>query len=328
MRLAVLALLLLAVLPACRRSHAGAAKAATVVRVACTTQPQSTLVHVAAAKGYFARERLEVQSRNYTYGKAALQALLEGQADFATVAETPIMFNILKGETFLVIATIEASTLNNAVVGRKDAGIAGAADLKGKRIGYTPGTTSDFFLDSLLTTQGLTRRAITPVALKPEAMLAAIQAGQVDAVCTWNYPLAQIKRQLGPNGTTLFDRDIYTETFNLAASAAMVEQRPETVRAFLRALVQAERFVAEHPREAQAIVAAATSTEPATVREVWDAFNYRVRLDQTLLITLEDETRWAIRNRLTDRTAMPDYRACIHLDSLRQVRPEAVTAGW
>ena len=328
MRTAALAFLLLAILPGCRRSAAGAARAATQVTVACTTQPQSTLVHVAAAKGFFAQEGLAVQVRSHTYGKAALQALLEHQADFATVAETLIMFNILKGETFLVIATIEASTLNNAVVGRRDAGITGAADLKGKRIGFTPGTTSDFFLDSLLTTQGLTRQAILPVPLKPEAMLPAILAGQVDAVCTWNYPMSQIKRQLGPNGTTIFDRDLYTEIFNLTAASAIVERHPDTVRAFLRALIRAERFVAEQPREAQAIVAVATGTDPALVREAWDAFNCQVRLDQTLLITLEDETRWAMRNRLTDRTAMPDYRAYIHPDSLRKVKPEAVRAGW
>lgn len=294
------------------------------ITVAYTFQPQSTLVHVAAAKGYFAEEGLALQSLMRTYGKAALQAVLDNQADFATVAETPIMFSVLKGDKIFVIANIEASTMNNGIVARKSAGIAAPADLKGKRIGYTPGTTSDFFLDSLLTANGLTRQEILPVALKPEEMQDAIAAKKIDAASIWNYPVTQIRRQLGADGTIFYDREIYTETFNIAAQQEFVKKNPETVKRFLRALIKAENFVAKNPDEAQAIMAVATKIEQGLIHEVWSAFNYHVVLDQTLLITLEDETRWAIKNRLTGQTAMPDYQSFIHLDSLRTIKPEAI----
>lgn len=318
----ILALLLLGNLFGCRKAPRPASL--RPVTVACTTQPQSTLVHVALAKGYFEDEGLQAVPRMHTFGKAALQSLLDQQADFATVAETPVMFNTLKGASFFVIANIEASSKNNAIVARRDAGIASAADLKGKRIAFTPGTTSDFFLDSMLTALGLTRDAIQPIGMKPEEMQAAILGRKVDAVCTWNYPLTQIKRELGANGVLFMDQQIYTETFNLAASKALVEGEPETVRRFLRAMIKAEIFVARRPDEAQAIVAKATNTDPQLVREVWDAFNYVVKLDQTLLITLEDETRWAMKRGLIDPQAMPDYRRVIHEDSLRAVKAEAV----
>ena len=68
------------------------------IAVAYTYQPQSALIHVAVAKGFFAEEGLDVQSQLYTYGKAALQSLLEHKSDIATVAETPVMFSVLKGE--------------------------------------------------------------------------------------------------------------------------------------------------------------------------------------------------------------------------------------
>lgn len=321
---------LVAALCACQKSPSasdtaqGSVQPPEKVTIAYTVQPQSTLVHVAVAKGYFAAEGLEVQPLIHTFGKAALQSVLDNQADFATVAETPIMFNVLKGEKLFVLANIEASGMNNAIVARKDAGIAAAADLPGKRVGFTPGTTSDFFLDSILTANGLTRQAIQPVALKPEEMQAAILAKRVDAVSTWNYPLAEIKRQLGANGLLIFDRDIYTETFNLAARQDFVQRRPETVKRLLRAVVKAESFVAQHPEEAQEILASATKTDNELVREVWSAFNYRVVLNQSLIITLEDETRWAMKHKLTEQMVMPDYRNFIHTDSLRTVKPDAV----
>lgn len=326
-------LIILALLLGCQKSpsqDAGQRGAGTLqkITVSYTTQPQSTLTHVAVAKGYFVEEGLDVQSLIHTFGKASLQSLLDHKADFAAVAETPIMFNVLKGEKIFVIANIEASGKNNAIVARKDAGILVAGDLKGKRIGFTPGTTSDFFLDSILTVIGLTRQAIHPVPLKPEEMQAAIAEKKVDAVCTWNYQLTKIKRQLGPNGVLFYDPEIYTETFNFAAQQDFVRKNPETVKRFLRALIKAENFVAQHPNEAQSIMSAATKTDLDLIREVWNAFNYRVILDNKLVITLEDETRWAMKNNYTDQTAMPDYRKYIHLDSLRTIKPDAVSADW
>ena len=326
---APLTLMFIAALMGCQKSSTQNAEQGNVaspqkITVAFTFQPQCTLVHVAVAKGYFSEEGLDIQPLMHTYGKAALQSVVENKAVFATVAETPVMFSMLKGDKISVIANIEASTMNNGVVARKDAGIAAPGDLKGKRIGFTPGTTSDFFLDSLLTANGLTREEIQPVPLKPEEMQDAVMAKKVDAVSTWNYPLTQIKQQLGTGGAIFFDREIYTETFNIAARQDFVQKNPEVVKRFLRALVKAEDFVAKNPDEAQSIMSAATKMDQRLIRDVWGAFNYHVGLDQTLLITLEDETRWAMKNRLTERTDMPNYLNLLHLDSLRAVKPEAV----
>lgn len=322
-------LMLFSALMGCQKSppqDAGrkAAEPLHKITVAYTYQPQSTLIHVAVAKGYFAEEGLAVESVMHTYGKAALQSVLEKKADFATVAETPVMFSVLKGDKIFVIANIEASTMNNGIVVRKDAGIAVPGDLKGRRIGFTPGTTSDFFLDSLLTANGLTRKEVQPVAMKPEEMMDAMLAKKVDAVSTWNYPLTLIKRKLGPDGAIFYDREIYTETFNVAAMQNYVRNNPEAVKHFLRALIKAENFVAKYPDEAQSIMSSATKIDKSLIHDVWNAFNYHVVLDQTLLITLEDETRWAMKNKLAGQADMPDYLSYIHLDSLKAVKPEAI----
>jgi NitT/TauT family transport system substrate-binding protein len=89
-------------------------------------------------------------------------------------------------------------------------------------------------------------------------------------------------------------------------------------------MIRAEDFVAVQTAEAQAIVAKATDHDVKLVREVWDAFRYQVQLDDVVLITLEDETRWAIKNLLTDRTVMPNYRNYIYSDGLKAVAPRAV----
>ncbi len=302
----------------------GSTPARQKVTIALVNQPQSTLIFVAMKKGYFSDEGLDVQPLLQSFGKAALQTMIEGKADFATSAETPIMFSILRGDAIFVVANIETSTANDAVVARVDAGISKPADLKGKRIGFMPGTTIDFFLDSFLTAQGLTRQDITPVPLKPDELLDALLAKKADAVAAWNYPLTQIKRQLGAQAVTFYDRQIYTEHFNIAAMQDFVRKNPQTVTALLRGLVRAQAFVDGHANEAQDIVAEAIKVEKDLVEEVWNVMNYQVRLDQSLTITLEDETRWAMKNKLTDQTVMPGYASFIYVDALKAVKPGAV----
>ena len=257
-------------------------------------------------------------------GKLALQAMVEGKADFATVAETPIIFSILRGERIFVVANIETSTQNDAILARVDAGITMPSHLKGKRIGFIPGTTLDFFLDSFLTAQGLTRQDITPVPLKPDEVLDALLEKKADAVAAWNYPLTQIKRRLGTQSVTFYDRQIYTEHFNIAAMQDFVRKSPQSVTALLRGLVRAEAFVTSHANEAQDIVSEAIKVDKDLVKEVWDVMSYQVRLDQNLTITLEDETRWAMKNKLTDQAVMPNYLSYIYVDGLKAVKPGAV----
>ncbi len=294
------------------------------IRFAFTLQPEVALVHVAVTKGYFEEEGLEIEPVMRMFGKPSLQAVLDNKADFATVAETPVMFSILNGEKIFVIAEIASSVKNTAVVTRKDTGIKDPSMLKGKTIGVSHGTTGDFFLDSLLTANGLTRGSVTTVEVKPDDMLEALVSGRIDAACTWNYPLTLIQQELGDNALVFFDEDIYTETFNIAVKQDFLLKNPEAGKKLLRALIRAEKFARENPAEAQAIFSNFAKVDPELVSLVWDSLRYEVILDSSLLIMLEDEARWAIHKKLTTQTVLPDYIKYIHVDTLKSVSPSAV----
>ncbi len=57
----------------------------------------------------------------------------------------------------------------------------------------------------------------------------------------------------------------------------------------------------------------------------WEEFTFEMSLDQTLLINIESEARWAIRNELTDAREVPNYLDYVYPDALEQVKPDAVT---
>ena len=58
---------------------------------------------------------------------------------------------------------------------------------------------------------------------------------------------------------------------------------------------------------------------------IWGEFSFQLLLDQTILMSLEDEARWAMREELTDKKKVPNYLDFIYVDALEQVKPETVT---
>jgi NitT/TauT family transport system substrate-binding protein len=321
---AVALLALCATLFACTRSEQKPAGPPEKVTIAFAIVPEAALAQVAKAKGYFLQEGLEVTPRLHPYGKLALEDVLAGKAEFATVAETPVMFAIMKGEKISIIATIQNYSTGNAVIARKERGVLTPGDLRGKRIAATLGTASDFFLDAILTAHGISRKDVEVVNLKAEDMPDALARGTIDAVSAFSPYTALTRRKLGAGAISFQDRDIYRFTFNVVARQDFIRKNPEKVRMILRALVRAEEFVRENPAEAQKIVAGFSGIDIAIVRDIWPDTSFTVTLDQPLILALEDESRWAISSGLTVAEKVPNYLDFIYFDGLKSMKPDAV----
>ena len=319
-----LVVLSLFVLLGCQKTNRQQSTSTSEINLAVTAIPSCALVFIALKNDYFAQEGLPVKSRIQTSGKVCLDSVLEGKADLSTVAETPVMFAALNGDRISIIATISTSNRNNAVIGRRDRGISAPTDLKGKRLAVTLGTAGEFFMDSFCSANGIARKDVHVVNLKPEEMVDALSSGTVDAAVTWNFPLIRLQKELGDKGVVFFDKEIYTETYNIAAQQDFVRKNPDTMKKFLRALVKAEHFAREYPDKSQELVAASLQVDKKLVHEVWSSFEFRVALDQALLVALEDETRWAMKNHLAANKQMPNYLDFISTEYLQQIKNDAV----
>jgi NitT/TauT family transport system substrate-binding protein len=160
--------------------------------------------------------------------------------------------------------------------------------------------------------------------MRPDEMLDALIKGRVDAVATW-YPNRQlILKALGKKGIIFYNEAIYTETFCLAAQKDFVKARPETIKKVLRALIRAETFVQQKQDESRRLVSESSKIDKALIDEMWDAYNFKITLTQSLLVNLEDQTRWALKKKLTASKDMPNYLDFIYADGLSAVKPEAV----
>lgn len=137
--------------------------------------------------------------------------------------------------------------------------------------------------------------------------------------------MIRLQKELGAKGITFYGEGIYTETFNISAAQDFVHRNPETVKKVLRSLIRAVEFIRENPDKSRRIISSYSKMDEALLGELWGIYHFKVTLDQSLLITLEDQARWAIKSKLTDKTRVPNYLNFIYQDALKAVKPEAVT---
>jgi NitT/TauT family transport system substrate-binding protein len=274
---------------------------------------------------YFPAEGLEVTSLLRSHGKAALEDVLRGKVDFAGTAETPAMFAIMNGEKIAIIAAIQTSNKNNAIVARKDKGIVTPNDLRGRKIATTRGTTGHFFMDAFLAGHGISAKEVEVSYLKPELLPDALAKGEVDAVAAFGSSQVQARTELGNRGITFYDEDIYTQSLIIVAKQDYIRSNPGTVRKLLRGLLKAEDFLSRHPAEALKIVADLNRMDHDLVRQTLDNNTFSVTLDQSLVLSMEDEARWAIKNGfIKSKSSEPNFLDFIYFEGLQSVKPDAV----
>lgn len=293
--------------------------------LALAEQPVFALIYIAQARGFLAEEGVELSVNSFELGRDALRNVLEGKADLATTYETPAVLQIYGGHPLGVITTLHTSRTSHALVARRDKGIEKPSDLAGRRIGVTPGTSTEYFLSLLLATAGLKASEATIVALEPADYEKALADGRVDALVAFNPTLSMIL-QSGRSGLAVFHSDIYVETSMLVGLRPTLQARREAIVRLLKAVVRAEKFALENREESLRIVIKRLEgkyPEPA-IREGWDSIRPEARLDHVLLALMTEEARW-FRDGGRFVAPVPDFRRAIADDLLRSVRPEAVT---
>lgn len=291
------------------------------LRIAVAQLPYFSPALIANRQGFFAAEGLAVEIVPCVNGKRCLKHLTDKEVDVATVADTPIVTAVHDGLPFHILATMTTSR-DNSFVARKDRGIASPADLRGKRIGFVLGTTGHYFTDTFLTFYGIGLDQVTLVELDAARAPQQVAAGEVDAAGLYQPHGPAAMRLLGDNGLVLLAPRLYTVTMNLVAKPGLSDADATKL---LRALQRATAYLRADPPRAQALVASQLKLDPKVLDETWELLSFRLSLGQSLLTTLEAESRWMRRAGQVKGDATPDFLARMRTGPLRAVDPTAVT---
>jgi sulfonate transport system substrate-binding protein len=142
-------------------------------------QQQASLEHKLAPRG------IAVKWSEFTAGPPLLEAMNAGSVDVGQVGDTPPIFAQAAGAAIVYVAG-QPSTNGQGILVKQGSPIRTLADLKGKRIGFTQGSSAHNVTLMALGKAHLAYADITPVYLSPPDGAAAFARDSIDAWAIWD----------------------------------------------------------------------------------------------------------------------------------------------
>jgi len=292
------------------------------ITVAAANYLTGVLVYIAEDQGFFEKNGLNVTIKDYTSGKAAGDAVLNGEADISTSAGFVFVSHSFNYTDLRILGTVATKQVKE-LIARKDKGITTINDLIGKKIGVTKKSGAEFLFGTFLTYNALSYQDVEIVDLRPQDIVESISNGSIDAAFIWDPYLYEIKEILGENAISWpGGEDFY---FVLLTKEDWLTNNSAATKRFMKSLIEAEDYVKDNSEEIKEFAEDKFGDESAYLEYSWPKQKFVVTLQQAMLVTFEDQARWRIENNLTDETVIPNYLNYIYIDALEEVKPEAVT---
>jgi len=283
-------------------------------------------VWVAESKGFFKKHKINLTIREFDSGRNALETMLKDKSiNISTVAQTPVVFNSFKSEPYVIVAAMAHSLDYIKVLARKDRGIKSPNDLKGKKIGATVRSTGHYFLESFLSNYDLSLKDVDLKDVNASQLKAKFLAGELDAITTWEPYIYDVQTVMNEDQLILLISPTpFRKDFFFTVSKTYAKEKSEDIKRFLKALIEAENYIRQNPKQAQEIVAKRLKSDIALIKRIWHAFQFEIELEQSILVSLEDEAIWANELTSNDRK-IPNYLNYIDAEPLLSVKPFAVS---
>lgn len=229
------------------------ANAADKLSVAHSTWVGYGPLYIARDKGFFEEEGLDIDLVLMEDAKTRMPALAAGRIDVAVTTIDTVLAYTTPERPLAYLFALDDSAGGDGIVANKD--ITSISGLKGKKIAYTEGSVSQFFLSVLLKDAGMSLGDVESLNMTAGDAGAAFVAGRVDAAVTWEPWLTRGKAT--DHGALLVDS---SSTPGLITDVAvttgkMLGERKDDLKAFYRAWVKAVNWQKENEAEADAIMA-------------------------------------------------------------------------
>lgn len=220
------------------------------LRVEWTQWPGDWIILVAQEKGFFEKHGVQVEPILYEMFDEAIPDLAAEKIDGGLFVAGDLVA-IVKNDNLRAVFIADVSDGADQVVASAD--VATIADLRGKRVGAALGTFGELFVREMLKSGNVNPKDVTFVNLNAEAVPDAIPA-QMDAGHTWEPYTSQALA----NGQHILFTSAQTPGLIadlLVFRTKVLQERPDDVRAFIAAWLEALEFTRANPDEAAQIIA-------------------------------------------------------------------------
>ena len=217
-------------------------------------------VTTAIEKGYFEEAGIEVTLWEFADGPTIIAAMESGKIDMGYIGHGAHKLCIQGKAKIFALSHISNG---DALIGGPN--VKTLADLKGKTVGYTAGTSSEDILKNALAKANLTMADITAMEMGAENLTTAALSGSLDAVACWS-PNSLMIMDEWAGCTKLADNVMFADTSVSLASWIVLDkyagENADKVLAFTKALYKAMDYAADgNYEEVAGYVANQTKTD-------------------------------------------------------------------
>ena len=210
----------------------------------------------AALEKHFSPLGIEVKWVEFSSGPPMMEAMNVGSVDYGAVGDSPPVFAQAAGAA-IVYAAGQPITNGQGILVPKDSPIRSIAELRGKRIGFTKGSSAHNIVVQTLEKAGLTYDDITPVYLTPPDAGPAFANGGIDAWAIWDpyFAIAETKQ----NGRILVKtRDITKTNSFYIANRDFANKHGALLQQIVDVTTSTAAWAETHPDEVAQSLAAVT----------------------------------------------------------------------
>src|SRR5579862_4491290 len=188
--------------------------------------------------GYLEKHNLAVEEFAVPSGNLTMQQMVARQVDLGTYAGPSFIIGNAKGG-LVAIAVIEHVGKTARITTRKDLNITKVEQLRGLKIANQTGSSvGNDFVDIVMPQHGLNKGDYQEVRMDVNNMVAALAAKTVDAMVNVEpYNVIAVADGIGSDLLDFYSAD--PMPVFMAATAEMVEKRPDTIVAYLKAWLDA-----------------------------------------------------------------------------------------
>lgn len=214
---------------------------------------------IAEQKGFFAENGVDVQLVNFTWDQDMSAALASGNVQVISAATNTVILNINNGVDLKGFLVMDGSTTADAILAGN--AIGSIADLKGKKVAYEKGSTSDLLINYALGANGMSIADVEQVPMAAADAGLALIAGRVDIAVTYE-PYISAALGQGPDFKVLYTANEKPGLISdiLTAEAGFIASNQDDLVGIIKAWNQAVTFIRENPEEGGAIIANAVGS--------------------------------------------------------------------
>ena len=193
----------------------------------------------------------------FASGPPLLEALAAGAVDFGATGDTPPIFAQAAGSDLVYVGAQPRAGGNEAILVPANSQVQTVADLRGKRVAFTKGSSAHAAVLLNLEAAGLRIGDIQPIYLQPPDGAAAFRSGAVDAWAIWD-PFFAVAQLEPATRVLITDETAAPSNAFFLASRRFAERQPQTVVAVLAAINVAADWARAHTEELSQVMATVT----------------------------------------------------------------------